>query len=365
MMGHAFSDTSSSMASHLTGSTTVNATVAQLSTVAPTLSTPSSVTSTPQSHSKTHARKLRYIGVNLSGAEFGKEVIPGVYNTNYVFPNMSAVAQLVSDGYNLFRVPFLMERMIPTDMGSGHLDEEYSALYVQTVTNITSMGVHVLVDPHNFGRFGGSIFTNTTAFEHFWKKVAGIFAADVKVLYDVQNEWHDETEENVVMMVQAAIDGIRSAGAKSTIFVEGNQWSGAWYWNQTNTPMAALKDPLDDIVFEMHQYLDSDGSGTSATCVSQNIGVERLAGATVWLKQNSLKGFLGEFAGGPNPTCKQALQGAMEHLVVNSEVWLGASWWAAGPWWPKDYWACFEPPWGIAYAYYNDWLKAYAPGSYA
>jgi endoglucanase len=50
----------------------------------------------------------------------------------------------------------------------------------------------------------------------------------------------------------------------------------------------------------MHQYLDSDSSGTSGTCVSSTIGVERLTAATNWLKQNGFKGFLGEIGAGSN-----------------------------------------------------------------
>ena len=50
----------------------------------------------------------------------------------------------------------------------------------------------------------------------------------------------------------------------------------------------------------MHQYLDSDGSGTSPTCVSSTIGAERLQDATQWLQQNNLKGFLGEIGAGSN-----------------------------------------------------------------
>jgi endoglucanase len=50
----------------------------------------------------------------------------------------------------------------------------------------------------------------------------------------------------------------------------------------------------------MHQYLDSDSSGTSADCTSETIGAERVAAATAWLKQNNLRGVLGEFGGGSN-----------------------------------------------------------------
>lgn len=82
----------------------------------------------------------------------------------------------------------------------------------------------------------------------------------------------------------------------------------------------------------MHQYLDSDGSGTSATCVSTNIGVQRIVGATQWLKANGKQGVLGEFAGGANSQCQTAIKGLLDHLVQNSDVWTGALWWAAGPW---------------------------------
>ncbi len=50
----------------------------------------------------------------------------------------------------------------------------------------------------------------------------------------------------------------------------------------------------------MHQYLDSDGSGTSEVCVSSTIGAERIQAATDWLKANNLKGFLGEIGAGSN-----------------------------------------------------------------
>ena len=53
----------------------------------------------------------------------------------------------------------------------------------------------------------------------------------------------------------------------------------------------------------MHQYLDSDGSGTSPTCVSSTIGAERLQAATQWLQANNLKGFLGEIGTGSNGNC--------------------------------------------------------------
>ncbi len=83
----------------------------------------------------------------------------------------------------------------------------------------------------------------------------------------------------------------------------------------------------------MHQYLDTDGSGTSENCVSRTIGEERLRAATQWLKTNKKKGIIGEVAGGANAQCIAALQGLLSHLQQNSDVWEGWLWWGGGPWW--------------------------------
>lgn len=58
------------------------------------------------------------------------------------------------------------------------------------------------------------------------------------------------------------------------------------------SPLKTVADSLT-IDIEMHQYLDSDGSGTSDVCVSSTIGAERLQVATAWLQQYGFKGFLG------------------------------------------------------------------------
>lgn len=166
----------------------------------------------------------------------------------------------------------------------------------------------------------------------------------------------------VLNLNQAAITAIRGAGATSQyIFAEGNSWTGAWTWNTTNDNLKGLKDPNNKLVYEMHQYLDSDGSGTSGTCVSSTIGVDRVVGATNWLRANGKLGVLGEFAGGPNSQCLSAVTGLLDHLKANSDVWQGAMWWAAGPWWPASTYSSFEPPSGTAYQYYDSLLKKYVP----
>lgn len=165
----------------------------------------------------------------------------------------------------------------------------------------------------------------------------------------------------VLNLNQAAITNIRAAGATSQyIFVEGNSYSGAWTWTTVNDNLKALTDPENKIVYEMHQYLDSDGSGTSADCVSTTIGVERVTDATTWLRTNGKIGIIGEYAGGANSQCMTAVTGMLSYMKANSDVWTGALWWGGGPWW-GTYIYSFEPPSGTCYTYYDSALLQYKP----
>lgn len=61
--------------------------------------------------------------------------------------------------------------------------------------------------------------------------MASRFATDGRVIFDTNNEYHDMDNALVGQLNQAAINGIRAAGATTQyIFVEGNSWSGAWTW---------------------------------------------------------------------------------------------------------------------------------------
>lgn len=197
-----------------------------------------------------------------------------------------------------------------------------------------------MVQPHNYGRYYDQIITDTDGFKQFWKTLAAVYKDNQNVIFDTNNEYNTMPGALVVKLNQAAIDGIRAAGATSQIInVEGNQWTGAWTWVNTKgtdglsnaETMGALTDPQNNLMYQMHQYLDSDGSGTSANCVSSTVGSERLVAATDWLRSNGKVGLIGEFAGGPNAQCQAAIKDMLAYMNANSDVWQGALWWAAGP----------------------------------
>ncbi|KAJ5133518.1 hypothetical protein N7448_001455 [Penicillium atrosanguineum] len=306
---------------------------------------------------KKRSTGFTWVGVSESGAEFGSS-LPGTLGTDYTWPETSQIEILRNKGMNIFRVPFLMERLTQGSI-TATPDATYLAALKKTVNFITDSGAYAVLDPHNYGRYDGSIIESTANFQSWWKTVAAEFADNEKVIFDTNNEYHDMEQSLVLELNQAAINGIRAAGATSQyIFVEGNAYSGAWSWTNTNDNLSGLTDTEDKIVYEMHQYLDSDSSGTSETCVSSTIGKERLESATTWLKNNGKKGIIGEFAGGVNSVCETAVEGMLSYLSDNTDVWMGASWWSAGPWW-GSYMYSLEPSSGPAYSTYLPILEKY------
>jgi endoglucanase len=253
-------------------------------------------------------------------------------------------------------------------------------LTVQFVDSTTKAGAYAMICPHNYGRYYGQVISDPNSFKAYWATVAAAFKDNPRVIWDTNNECknleqpsgaddvdHTMDQGLVVRLNQAAIDGIRSTGAKQPIHVEGNHWSGAWTWTKTRfqnagetnaQSMLRLKDPQNQLVYHMHQYLDTDGSGTHKECVSSTIGTERLREATAWLKKNKKVGFIGEFAAGDNAKCKTAIEGMLRYMQQNSDVWKGWAWWSAGPWW-GPYMYSLEPKDGQAYKPYIDLIMKY------
>jgi endoglucanase len=72
------------------------------------------------------ANGFTWVGVSESGAEFGASAIPGTLEKDYTWPVTSKIQVLRDAGMNIFRVPFLMERLVPSSM-TGTLDATYLA----------------------------------------------------------------------------------------------------------------------------------------------------------------------------------------------------------------------------------------------
>jgi len=292
---------------------------------------------------------LQFIGVNQAVAEFGNN-IPGSYGTDYTYPTTASIDYFVNKGMNIFRVPFLWERM-QTSLNGALSTTELG--YLDAIVNYVTKtkGVYCLIDPHNYARYSNQLIGSgvaVSAFTDFWTKLATHYKGNSKVVFGIMNEPHDMSTEVWRDAANAAITAIRNTGATNLITVPGNAWTGAWTWtsNSYGTPnsvaMLSINDPLNNFIYEVHQYLDDNGSGTSATCVSSTIGSQRLQAFTNWCRQYGKKALLGEFAGGDNPTCASAVSDMLNFMKSNSDVWVGWTWWSAGPWW-GSYMYSLEP----------------------
>ena len=284
---------------------------------------------------------VRWRGVSLAGAEFAPAYLPGVHNRNYRYPDAASVAYFKAKGMDTVRLPFLWERLQPSLNQTFNPTE--AARLTTLVRNITATGTSVILDPHNYARYRDSLIGSDavpySAFADFWSRLARQFRDNDRVVFGLMNEPHSMPTEQWLAAANAALAAIRTVGATNIVTVPGNAWSGAyswdkdWYGTSNATVMKRIFDPGNNMVFEMHQYLDADSSGLNPTCVSATIGSERLQTVTKWLRTNGYRAFLGEMGTPANDTCNQALANMLDFMQVNADVWAGWTWWAAGPWW--------------------------------
>lgn len=313
---------------------------------------------------KTPATPCQQFGVNLSGGEFGSN-LPGTYGEDYIYPGIDAegftnaweLDYFYSKGLNLIRVPLQWERL-QHDL-NGPLSTFDLGLLDQLLSNAAAHGMSVILGPHNFARrtiggvdyLIGSPQVPYSAFTDFWHKMAAHFAGHAGLFaYALDNEPHDTGGLWVTAGAQAGVDGVRMADMQTPILIPGDGWSGAWTWLESgNDALKTLNDPADKLIFEAHQYFDSDGGGEYAQTYDQQgayptIGVDRLQEFVNWLHTNNLKGVVDEYGVPDNdPRWLTVLDNALTYLEQNSDVIVGGDDWSAGPWWDPGYPLSVEP----------------------
>lgn len=278
-------------------------------------------------------------GTALSGAEFGP-ALPGIYGTDYTFPTTAEVDYFIGKGMTAFRIGFQWERLQPT--AYGDFDAAYLARLDAIVFYATAHGANAILDPHNFARYYDEIVgvdVPADVLSDFWGKAAAHYGADARVVFGLMNEPHDMPTEAWVADANASLVAIRNAGATNLVLVPGNAWTGAHAWAKNDygtsnaVAMLAIRDPGDNYAFEVHQYLDADFSGVASSCQSTTIGATSMTDFTDWLRANGKRGFLGELGAAYNATCVGAIDAQLAFVEANADLYLGWTWWAAGPWW--------------------------------
>ncbi len=286
-------------------------------------------------------------GVNLAGAEFAEENMPGVYNQQYTYPNAEELDYYKSKGLKLIRLPFRWERL--QFSFQGDLDAAELGRIKDFVRMVTERDMFVILDLHNYGRYRindadeiiGSNSVGIADVKDLWTKLADEFKDETNIWgYGIMNEPNNMLSSTPWFSIaQEIINGIRSRDTNTTILVGGDSWSSAERWVEASDNLKDLVDPSNRIIYEAHVYFDENASGFYGNSydvdgVTPISGVERVQPFVDWLKNNGKKGFIGEY-GIPDddPRWLVTLDNFLAHLRDNC---INGTYWAAGPWWGAD-----------------------------
>jgi endoglucanase len=211
-------------------------------------------------------------------------------------------------------------------------------------------GLYIILDPHNYGAMwsndandfqliGVSPYIPHSYFADFWRRLATIYQNYPNVIYGLMNEPNKQTPKQWKASAVAAIKAIRQVSTTQTILIPGSSWTTAATWVTSGNAAAwtGYSDPAGGpFLFEMHQYLDSDYSGTHDTCAS-GYGSDVLTDATDWLGKNGYQALIGEFGwrsvqGVVSPTCQTEGTALLDAMNFSRGQWAGWVWCCSGPW---------------------------------
>jgi endoglucanase len=275
-------------------------------------------------------------GVNLAGGEFGDLGRP--LGQGYIYPSDESFAYYAGRGMRLVRIPFKIERIQPQAFGAlstGDADE-----LSRCVRAGQEAGLKVVLDAHNYGKRDGQPIAARDLAD-LWARLAARFRDEPSVAYGLMNEPVAFTPSAWRPIVDEVVTAIRDRGATQLLMVPGAGWNGAHSWVSDGNAAAfeSFTDP--NFLFEVHQYLDGDNSGTKLQDYVSGAGASRLVAFTAWARQRNAGAFLGEF-GFALPAGMTEARALMSYLTANPDVWRAYAYWAGGPWW-GDYAFSIEP----------------------
>ncbi|WP_146207770.1 glycoside hydrolase family 5 protein [Bradyrhizobium sp. SUTN9-2] len=281
-------------------------------------------------------------GINLSGQ---------IYANGELFPANSAINYfLVEKRMNFVRLLVGWEQLQPELFGA--LDVKQVSEIDAQVRAIVKLGGKVQIEIHSFGRrsIEGVEYvvgeTEKVSLDHFadlWQKIAARWRDYEDVIFELQNEPHDQDTRTLIDAQNAAIAAIRRVGAKNLIVVSGNDWSHpGWFSKRENrTWAAAIHDPLNNFAFSIHHYFDKYSAGKD--CYVQSTSPSDFDEFVRWARLTGRRAMVGEFAACATKDGHKAVTELLNYVEKNADVFFGWAWWAGGGWWQDDYIFLLDP----------------------
>jgi len=289
---------------------------------------------------------VKYAGVNIAGFDFGV-LTDGSQTVSKVYPPLSALGGpdgagqmshfVKDDNLNIFRLPVGWEYL--TNYNIGTFDTTKLANYDQLVQACLSTGATCIVDIHNYARWYGGIIgqggPSNASLVQLWTQLATKYKDSTNIAFGVMNEPHDLDINMWAGTVQLVVTAIRTAGATSQMILlpgTGYTSAGSFVDNGSGAALSKVKNldgSITNLIFDVHQYLDYDYSGTHTECVTDNIYSAWQPLAT-WLRTNKRQALNTETGGGNTASCEQYLCSAINFMNSNTDVFLGYVAWSAG-----------------------------------
>lgn len=280
--------------------------------------------------------------MNIAGLDFGCSTDGTCTVDGVTFPSTGA-AQMQhfssNDNLNIFRLTVGWQ-YLTNDVIGGDLDATNFGQYDTLMSSCLDItGAKCIVDIHNYARWNGNIIGQSTSgptnaqFAALWTSLATQYSNNTNVIFGIMNEPHDLTVSTWADTVQAAVTAIRAVAPDHIILMPGSSYSsaetlpteaGPYLLNVTNPDGST-----DNLMFDVHKYLDSDNSGTSTECVTNNID-DAFSPLATWLRTNNRQAMLSETGGGNTASCVQYVCEELAYLNENSDVFLGYVGWSAG-----------------------------------
>lgn len=284
-------------------------------------------------------------GINICGAEFEENKLPGILHQDYAYPSENDIEYFYQQGFQLMTVPFKWERLQNTP--GGELNPENIEEIKRVLQYCAPRNIKVILTMHNFGRYRldqtdhivGDNFVTRNQFTDFWMKMARALK-DQKNIYgfEIMSEPHDMGQFDWFTTAQEAINGIRKIDFNTSIIISGDNYANAENWGQYSDQLKNLSDPANHLIYDAHCYFDKNYSGRyqetyENSGADEYTGVMRIMPFVRWLKENNKEGTIGEY-GIPDNDLRwlKLLDNFLKYLSENN---INGCYWAAGSRWNK------------------------------
>ncbi|KAI0105464.1 endoglucanase 2 [Nemania sp. FL0031] len=285
--------------------------------------------------------KVQFLGVAIAGGDFGCQIDGTCPPGSAQLPLSNGPAQMShfvkDDGITLLRIPTSWQFLVNSQLG-GDLDASNLAKYDQLVQSCLNTGAYCMIDIHNFARWNGQIIgqggPTDEQFASFWGQLAGKYATNNKIVFELMNEPHDLDIGIWAQTCQKAVTAIREAGAASQmILLPGSNFDSAATLVSSGSADAlfAVTNPdgsTDNLFLDIHKYLDVDNSGTHAACTTNNI--DAFTNIAQYLRSKGRMGLISETGASSDASCMTAFCAQNSFINKNSDVFAGLVAWGAG-----------------------------------